>query len=236
MSDPSGESMALTDPFLMLLFPLGTQDAICLSWVSPCFMDVCGRLWVWKSGHKLRQPCPAAKQGPVTAAQAWGLFETVMGKSKWKKRQSHQDPAKCVAVKQSKSAHGATFELWNSNGFFMELRINWTERFDEIHPERIFRMVQMIKTTELNKIISTGLSNPLWANCIYIQRQKESYKKMKKIVFPPLHSPEKKIFIVFEAEGTSSWFRCHCQIPGKNRTQDLSLSFYHIISSSSPLI
>lgn len=31
MSDPSGESMALTDAFLMLLFPLATQDAICLS-------------------------------------------------------------------------------------------------------------------------------------------------------------------------------------------------------------
>lgn len=31
MNDPSGESMALTDAFLMLLFPLATQDAICLS-------------------------------------------------------------------------------------------------------------------------------------------------------------------------------------------------------------
>lgn len=31
ISDPSGESMALTDAFLTLLFPLATQDAICLS-------------------------------------------------------------------------------------------------------------------------------------------------------------------------------------------------------------
>lgn len=31
MSDPSGESMALTDAFLMPFFPLATLDAICLS-------------------------------------------------------------------------------------------------------------------------------------------------------------------------------------------------------------
>lgn len=41
MSDPSGQSTALTGAFLMFLIQLAIHDAICLSWVSVRLMDTC---------------------------------------------------------------------------------------------------------------------------------------------------------------------------------------------------
>ncbi len=88
MSDQSGESIALTDAFLMLPFPRATADAICLSWASLCFMDMCWIQLGWKSEHKLKQPCPTAKRGPMTAFKPEGFLK--LSWESWKKKGSAQ--------------------------------------------------------------------------------------------------------------------------------------------------
>lgn len=53
-----------------------------------------------------------------------------------KRMQWHQDFA--ADVRGNNLHHYTTLKLWNSNSFHVELRINWIEQFDEIHPKRIY--------------------------------------------------------------------------------------------------
>lgn len=76
MSDPSGERVALSDAFLMLLFPLATQDAICLSWVcTVLYGHVLKTVRMEVQAQVQTAMRPTAKREPMTAFNPEGFLK-----------------------------------------------------------------------------------------------------------------------------------------------------------------
>lgn len=150
MSDPSRERVALTDAFLMFLLPLATPAAICLSWMSLCFMDVCSRRWGRKSGHKLRQPCKTH-----CCVSLMGQYRLLTQRILW----SCAERDKRVPVQQRCSSEpqqllsGSAIQI----AAFMELWINRDPHFDDMHPYRMHskQTCRDVQNTEYNALCKT---------------------------------------------------------------------------------